>query len=537
MDVSRDRTSIRVRATRALGCLGAALVLGAGLVLCGPLGQAAVRFATWANVGTWEEDVNRTPNWLDESLDALLRGPHDATEREIVARYAPLLLFDREEPFLPVAAGYTIFRRSGPSPSFPRQIGMALPDGGTANIVIEYAIWWDWDIGHLYELEHAWVYVDDEGSVARAEASWHGDLHDMAVDGRLRLEGDRVVLYSQPGKHAFAPDPAWFDEFRGRRRSSTYERAGSGGVLVKDMFAGQIDASPVADTLARTYLSDHAFHPAWEFDRRYTLPADALVPWEDLKTWIPERVNRWIGWLGEVIAPAQYRFLRVGHRGASGHATDNTLTALRTAVELGADAAEIDVQRTRDGHVVVVHDAYLHAPDGRLLPIGSSTLADLQAVVLPGDEHVPTLEEVLDLAREIRLGLYIEIKDGGSVRPLVAALRERGLLDHVMVGSFRPDWVAEAHGLAPELRTSILFSSRHIDPVALAQGVGASYVHPCWGADPARPEESLTPEWVARMRAAGLGIIIWHEEHPDVIAHLRTLGIDGVCSDLPERLV
>ncbi|NLD72680.1 MAG: glycerophosphodiester phosphodiesterase, partial [Chloroflexi bacterium] len=271
--------------------------------------------------------------------------------------------------------------------------------------------------------------------------------------------------------------------------------------------------------------------------QRYTFPEDAFVPWENLRAWIPGRVNRWIGWLHENLSPAHYRFLRIGHRGASGHAPDNTLTALRTAVQLGADAAEIDVQRTRDGRIVVVHDAYLTAEDGRLLPIGSSTLEELQAVPLRGGERVPTLEEVLDLAREIRLGLYIEIKDGGSVRPLIEALQARHAIGAVMVGSFRHDWVAQAGALAPGLRTSVLFSSRHIDPVALARAVGASYVHPCWGADPAHPEESLTPEWVARMREAGLGIVIWHEEHPDVIAHLRTLGIDGVCSDLPERLV
>ena len=95
-----------------------------------------------------------------------------------------------------------------------------------AALAIEYAIWWDWDIGHLYELEHAWVYVDAAGRVVRAEASWHGGQHDMRLDGRLALDGDHVVLFSEPGKHAFAPTPAWFRERRRRVQAFRDEHAG-----------------------------------------------------------------------------------------------------------------------------------------------------------------------------------------------------------------------------------------------------------------------------------------------------------------------
>ena len=71
--------------------------------------------------------------------------------------------------------------------------------------IIEYGIWWDWEIQHLYELEAAWVYVGD-GSVLRVEASWHGRFHEMLIEGKPPLRGQRPVLYSQPGKHAFAPE-------------------------------------------------------------------------------------------------------------------------------------------------------------------------------------------------------------------------------------------------------------------------------------------------------------------------------------------
>ncbi|HUV88741.1 MAG TPA: hypothetical protein VMY80_03740, partial [Anaerolineae bacterium] len=112
----------------------------------------------------------------DPILSALWNSPQDDEARALAARYSPILRFDTREPFLPLAAGYTIFRQDGPSPSFQRgrQVELAPPGQPPASFAIEYAIWWDWDIGHLYELEHVWVFVDAQGRVVRGEASWHG---------------------------------------------------------------------------------------------------------------------------------------------------------------------------------------------------------------------------------------------------------------------------------------------------------------------------------------------------------------------------
>jgi len=178
----------------------------------------------------------------DLLLVALLTTPQDDAARSLAARYAPILRFDAHEPFLPLAAGYTIFRESGPSPSFQRghKIELAPAEKPAAALAIEYAIWWDWDIGHLYELEHVWVYVDATGRVVRTEASWHGGQHDMSLDGRLALDGDHVLLFSEPGKHAFAPTPDWFRARRAEfKRSETRTLAGVGGVLIAPYIAGR----------------------------------------------------------------------------------------------------------------------------------------------------------------------------------------------------------------------------------------------------------------------------------------------------------
>ncbi|HUR01227.1 MAG TPA: glycerophosphodiester phosphodiesterase [Nonomuraea sp.] len=99
-----------------------------------------------------------------------------------------------------------------------------------------------------------------------------------------------------------------------------------------------------------------------------------------------------------------------------------------------------------------------------------------------------------------------------------------------MIGSFEPAWLARATELAPAIPTAILFGAFDVDPVALARGCGARSVHPCWERHPT-PSALLTPEWLARVRGAGLGVVCWHEERPDELRALLRLGVSAVCTD------
>ena len=153
------------------------------------------------------------PNGDYTSLDHTIRSEE---EDRLALRHAPRIRFDNREPFLPSIVGYTVFYQDDTSPSFPRQITLT---PGTAQ-VIEYAIWWDWDIQHLYELEHIWVYLDADEKVIGSEASWHGGFQTMTDEnGMPPLENERVTLFSEPGKHAFAPTPQWLLD-----RTSTTKR-------------------------------------------------------------------------------------------------------------------------------------------------------------------------------------------------------------------------------------------------------------------------------------------------------------------------
>jgi hypothetical protein len=155
------------------------------------------------------------------------------TDHELALRYKPHIMFDRREPFELINLGYTVARESGRSPSFKRDI--ALPPG-TA-FCIEYAVYFDYDIQHLYDLEHIWVYADAKGKLTDAEASFHGHYFKTLALSRPRPEnGETLVCYCQPGKHAFMPQgeyfrllPDWF--------SACNTGAGIGGLLAAALSA------------------------------------------------------------------------------------------------------------------------------------------------------------------------------------------------------------------------------------------------------------------------------------------------------------
>ena len=132
-----------------------------------------------------------------------------------------------------------------------------------------------------------------------------------------------------------------------------------GGVLVAPYIEGQVKPTPLKTRLVHTYLSQQAFEPSWDFSQVFRFTPEMLVPWPALCEWMPVRVNSILDRLAREIAPADYRFLRIGHRGAAAHAPDNTLLGFRQAAALGADLVECDVRQTADGHVVLAHDAHL----------------------------------------------------------------------------------------------------------------------------------------------------------------------------------
>jgi glycerophosphoryl diester phosphodiesterase len=231
----------------------------------------------------------------------------------------------------------------------------------------------------------------------------------------------------------------------------------------------------------------------------------------------------------------KHSILKIAHRGASQCEPENTLRAFRRAIELGADMIEIDVHLSRDGIPVILHDFQLDRMTDGHGPVSDKSLTELKTLTVAGVETIPTLAETIDLVRG-QCGLYIELKGEGTPGPTVETLRGEGFTSEVIVGSFRPWLVSETKALAPEIRTSILTGELGADYVALARSVNADYVHLCWERAAPQPHRLLTPDLIATLRSASLGIVLWHEERPEEIRELLKLDVDGICSNAPDLL-
>ena len=221
----------------------------------------------------------------------------------------------------------------------------------------------------------------------------------------------------------------------------------------------------------------------------------------------------------------------IGHRGASGHRTENTLAAFALASELGAEMWELDTQLSRDGVVMVSHDDHLQRVFGLDLHISQLTAAEIAA--LQGVE-VPSFAEVAALARSLGTGLYIELKVAGSGRKCWQEL-QRHEQRFAAFGSFDPEQVRELCDLECEYPLAVLVRAG-ADPHVLGDRAGADILHLCWEREGERPQDLVTPELLQRAFGDGREIVLWHEERPSILAELMQLPVLGICTDLPNLM-
>jgi glycerophosphoryl diester phosphodiesterase len=235
------------------------------------------------------------------------------------------------------------------------------------------------------------------------------------------------------------------------------------------------------------------------------------------------------------------RPLVIAHRGESAHAPEQTLAAFERAAALGADLIEVDVRRTRDGRLVLMHDANVaRTTDGEGL-VGTLTLAELReldAGAWFGDrfagERIPTLEEAFDLAERDGVALCLEAKGESpaeyeSVACAVAReIAARGRLEHDVLASFDHGALGVAAHAVRGLRTAPdrlpeRGPSNAREVVEQAETIGAQIIQ--------HHHLDLTAETVELAHAAGVAVWAWPPETAADIARMLELHVDGVMGD------
>ncbi|MBM7647419.1 glycerophosphoryl diester phosphodiesterase [Bacillus ectoiniformans] len=232
----------------------------------------------------------------------------------------------------------------------------------------------------------------------------------------------------------------------------------------------------------------------------------------------------------------------VAHRGAAGYAPENTMAAFDKAMEMKADYIEIDVQRSKDGELVVIHD---HTVDrttdgtGYIKDLTFDQIRELDAGSFKGEEFkgekVPTFEEVLDTYHG-KIGILIELKSPelypGMEEQVAEELKERKLdqpqNEKTILQSFNFESMKKMDELLPKVPIGVLTSSK-LDTTPEALKEFAQY------ADYFNPSYSLvTEDLVDQVHAEGMQISSWTVRSPETAEFLLKMNVDAIISDYPD---
>jgi len=219
----------------------------------------------------------------------------------------------------------------------------------------------------------------------------------------------------------------------------------------------------------------------------------------------------------------------VAHRGSSAAHTENSWAAFEAAVADGADAIECDVQRTRDGALVIRHD----------LAIGVQRVADRTfADIVAAEPGLIGLDELLAWAPRKKIGLLVEVKDPDCAMAVGERVAASSWRERIVIGGFHWPALAAVKARLPAIRTSLMMGSvvAPQDLARLAKAYRADGVHPCWEARSPHPHRLLDATAIKLFRDAGLAIILWHEERESELRALVALRPDAICTNLPAML-
>ena len=233
----------------------------------------------------------------------------------------------------------------------------------------------------------------------------------------------------------------------------------------------------------------------------------------------------------------------IGHRGAAGHAPENTLAGFRAAARLGAAGVEFDVKLTRDGELVLFHDDTLErTTDGRGR-VADHSLEEIRALdagirFAPEfrDERVPTLGLAIGLAVELGLSVNIEIKPSSAQETETGWALGRVLardwpagVGPPLVTSFRPAALEALRAAAPWLPRGLLIWERPPDWLATAQRLGCRVLN--------ASHQHLDRNLVLAAKAAGLRIGSYTVNDAGRAAEIAAWGVDWVITDVPDRIL
>jgi len=226
------------------------------------------------------------------------------------------------------------------------------------------------------------------------------------------------------------------------------------------------------------------------------------------------------------------RALLGGHRGNPAQHPENTMRSFRSAINAGCDLIECDVHLSSDGRLMVIHDHSLERTTNGSGLVRDHTAAELRRLDAGEGEHMPLLQEVVELAIG-KVGLVIEIKQvpiqyPGLEDKLVAMLRQLGAVSECAVVSFHHPSIRQLREMEPKLQLGILEGARPIDPARMMREAGADVYSPHWGA--------TDPQLVKEIHSAGGAVGVWTVDDDAGVAWCQLCRPDSIFTTRPAEV-
>lgn len=216
--------------------------------------------------------------------------------------------------------------------------------------------------------------------------------------------------------------------------------------------------------------------------------------------------------------------LVIGHRGAAALEPENTIRSLKKAFECGADLVEVDVRKSRDGHLVVIHDKTVDRTTDGKGAVRDLSLQDLKNLDAGLGERIPTLGEVLDFIRGAGRGLVVEIKDSGIEEGVVSSILAAGI-SSISIVSFNAESIKKVKEIFPKARTGLIFSRPLKNPVGVAISINSDII---------LPKQSLLERGlVEAAHRHNILVFPWTLNSREEIRYALDLGVDGFATDDP----
>lgn len=224
--------------------------------------------------------------------------------------------------------------------------------------------------------------------------------------------------------------------------------------------------------------------------------------------------------------------LVIGHRGAMGHETENTLASVQKALDLGVDMIEIDVFKISSGELVVFHDQTVDRLTNGPGNIEEYNISDLSRLILDGGHKIPMLQDVLKLI-DNKVVLNIELKGANTADKVNHTIdfytKSRGWSpENFIISSFNWDELRVMRKLNKNVAIAVLTEDNPLDAIEVGKELNAVAINPYF--------KNLDADVAKKIKEAGFKIYTWTVNEPEDIVAMKNLGVDGIITNFPERI-